>query len=77
MLGKHTLAQLSHLTQLSISTLQRQFDCFEITPCFPKPPDVPVNLIVDATFFSRYDGVLVFRAASKNLYWQFIRSETI
>ncbi len=37
----------------------------------------PVNLIVDATFFSRSDGVLVFRAQQKNVYWRFITSETL
>jgi len=37
----------------------------------------PVNLIVDATFFGRTDGVLVFRVNKKNIYWRFIQSETI
>lgn len=36
-----------------------------------------VNLIFDATFFSRSDGVLVFRADKKNLHWSFIKSETL
>jgi len=35
-----------------------------------------VNLLFDATFFSRTDGVLVFRANQKNLHWRFIESET-
>ena len=33
--------------------------------------------MVDATFFSRSDGVLVFRANGKNIYWHFIHSETV
>lgn len=37
----------------------------------------PVNLIMDATFFSRSDGVLVCRANSRNLYWMEIPSEKI
>ncbi len=48
-----------------------------LTPNFPSAPSTPINLIVDATFFSRSDGVLVFRANGKNLYWQFIESESI
>ena len=37
----------------------------------------PVNLLLDATFFSRSDGVLVFRAHQRNLHWRFIQSETL
>jgi hypothetical protein len=37
----------------------------------------PINLIFDGTFFSRSDGVLVFRANGKNIYWRFIKSETL
>jgi hypothetical protein len=36
-----------------------------------------LNLVFDATFFSRTDGVLVFRANHKNLHWRFIESETL
>lgn len=35
----------------------------------------PVNLIMDATFFSRSDGVLVCRANARNLHWMDIPSE--
>lgn len=38
---------------------------------------LPINLIFDTTFFSRHDGVLVFRADGKNLYWRFVESETV
>jgi hypothetical protein len=53
------------------------FDKLLIEPEFPLVPNEPVNLVVDATFFSRSDGVLVFRANGKNIYWCFIPSETI
>lgn len=36
----------------------------------------PMNLIADATYFSRSDGVLVFRANKVNIDISFIRSET-
>lgn len=37
----------------------------------------PVNLIMDATFFSRSDGVVVCRAHGRNLYWREITSEKV
>jgi len=40
-------------------------------------PKEGINLIFDATFFSRSDGVLVYRANRTNLYWRFIQSETL
>lgn len=36
-----------------------------------------MNRVFDATFFTRSDGVLVFRADKINLHWQFISSETL
>lgn len=40
-------------------------------------PDAPVNLIMDATFFTRSDGIMVARANSRNLYWFPIPSEKV
>lgn len=37
----------------------------------------PINLLMDATFFSRSDGVLVCRANRRNLYWLPIASEKV
>lgn len=37
----------------------------------------PVNLIMDATFFNRTDGILVCRANGRNLYWRDITSEKV
>ena len=39
--------------------------------------DEPINLIFDGTFFSRTDGIIVYRAHGKNLYWQFVCSESL
>jgi len=36
-----------------------------------------VNLLLDATFFSRRDGVLIFRANKRNLHWRFIQTESV
>ena len=40
-------------------------------------PHRPVNLIIDATFFKRGEGVLVARANSKNLAWKEIKTERV
>ncbi len=37
----------------------------------------PVNLIFDATFFTREDGLLIFRANGKNIYWKEINGEKL
>ena len=75
--GKQTLAELSQQLGKSISTLQRHFDALVIKSIIPVAPKESVNLVIDATFFSRSDGVLVFRAQQRNLHWQFITSETL
>ncbi len=48
-----------------------------IEAVFPNVTSKPLNLILDATFFSRTDGVLVFRANQINLYWRFIETESL
>lgn len=75
--GKQTLLELSMQTGKSIRTLQRYFDALEVKANIPAAPSCAVNLVVDATFFSRSDGVLVFRAGGQNLHWRYIKSETI
>lgn len=61
----------------SIPTLRKYFDTIENPIQFLKAPTEPVNLILDATFFSRTDGLLVFRANKINLFWRNIVNETI
>lgn len=57
--------------------MQRQFDQLYLESPKTIVPLESVNLVVDATFFSRSDGVLVFRASQRNLHWRFIISETL
>lgn len=77
MLGKQSLNELSQALGKSTRTLQRHFDQLTIDATTKRLFDMPINLIVDATFFSRSDGVFVFRANRKNIYWQWITSETL
>jgi len=48
-----------------------------VEPTIAPPPERAVTLLLDATFFSRSDGVLVFRAEQKNCHWRFISSENL
>jgi hypothetical protein len=57
--------------------LQRAFDKFIVKRSSTKLFIEPINLIFDATFFGRSQGVFVFRANKKNLHWRFIESETL
>lgn len=57
MLGKQSLGELSKALSKSTRTLQRHFDQLTIHPTTKRLFDMPINLIVDATFFSRSDGV--------------------
>ena len=67
---------MSQYYHKNVRTLQRRFDSLIIPVRTERLFNQPVNLIVDATFFSRADGVLVFRAEQRNLYWRFITTET-
>lgn len=40
-------------------------------------PQKPVNLVLDATFFHRREGVLVARANGRNILWQEIETESV
>lgn len=75
--GRQTLDDLSIHMGICQKTLKNYFDehCFvtgEI--CAPQKP---VNVIIDATFFTRSDGVLIARANSNNLTWKEIETEKV
>lgn len=71
------MQEISLKYKRSIRTIQRYFDKLEHPAINIEAPPDSVNLVVDATFFSRSDGVLVFRANARNLYWRYIQSETL
>lgn len=75
--GKQTLKELQSKYNKSIPTIRKYFDAIEELEQVLIAPSEAVNLILDATFFKRSDGVLVFRANKKNLFWDNITSETI
>jgi len=56
-------------------TLKQYFDdhCFVTGEIIV--PKTPINLLMDATFFTKRDGVLIMRANSRNLIWKEIETE--
>lgn len=73
---KQTLDELSKRYHLAIETIRRNF-CKKVRVKWRPPTCVgSVNLVADATYFSRSDGVLVFRGNQQNIDISFIKSET-
>jgi hypothetical protein len=71
------LAQIGQTYQITPRRLQEKFDAYEPLSGLICPRSTPVHVFVDATFFGRKWGVLVFRANGQNLYWQVIKSESL
>jgi len=72
---RQTLDDLEETYGRSHKTLRKYLDgVFLFTGEVVVPPH-PVALILDATFFSRRDGVLVARAEGRNLLWKEIETE--
>ncbi len=76
-IGRQTLKNLTETYCQSSKTIQKLFD--ELSPVTGeiKIPRVSVSVIIDGTFFSRRDGVLVARANSKNIVWKQIETEKV
>jgi len=58
-------------------TLRKYFDVHGAATGEIIAEEQPVNLLMDATFFKRTEGILVCRANKRNLYWKEIRSEKV
>lgn len=56
-------------------TIKRCFDSHCPVTGEIKVQKKPINLLMDATFFTKRDGVLVMRANSRNLLWKEIETE--
>jgi hypothetical protein len=72
---KQSLTQLAEKHERSIPWIQKQLDAvvLEQRKIFPQP----LVFVADVSFFSRGDGVLVFRSPrlKKNILWRFVRGE--
>lgn len=73
--GRQTLDELGKDLGICAKTLKKYFDdCYPVTGEI-SIPQKPANVIIDATFFTRSDGVLIARAEGKNLIWKEIETE--
>lgn len=73
--GKQSLAQLATKYDRGIPWIQKQLDAVPLKQERILPE--PIVFIADVSFFSRGDGILVFRSPKhgKNILWQFVRGE--
>jgi len=76
-MGRQTLKELSGRYDKSPGTLQALFDSLSPVTGEIRVPVQSVPVIIDATFFSRRDGILVARANSKNIVWKEIETEKV
>lgn len=75
--GRQTLSQIASRHGISERRVQEKFDAYQPLSGTIRPVTHPVHVFIDATFFGREFGVLVFRSEGKNLYWRFIQSESL
>jgi len=73
--GRQTLYELGKDLGVCPKTLRKYFDEHYPVTGEVRVPVKPINLVMDATFFTRGDGVLIARADSKNLLWREIETE--
>lgn len=76
-MGRKTLEALCIELGMSTKTLQKAFDVHEPVSGEILVPAKPVTLIMDATFFSRKDGILLLRANRRNVLWKEIGTEKV
>ena len=62
---------------MSVRTLQTHFDKVIVSAPYIEASLEAINLLLNATFLSRRDGVLIFRADKKNLHRRFIETESL
>lgn len=74
---RQTLHNLSETYGKSSKTIRRHFDRHYAVTGEISVTQKPVNLVLDATFFHRREGVLVARGNGSNLLWHEIETESI
>ena len=73
--GKQSLIQLAEKYNRSIPWIQKQLDA--VTSKQNEVAPQSLVFVADVSFFSRGDGILVFRSPQfhKNIYWTFVKGE--
>jgi hypothetical protein len=74
--GKQTYHQLAHKYGTSLKTIQRHLDKVSIKLQYHKTKESVI--LMDTTYFGRNFGVMVFKnKKGENLYWKFVKYETV
>lgn len=74
---KQTYKELRDDYGFDPKTTRKYFDQFPLHIGEMRSASEPLALTMDATFFSRIDGILVCRALGMNFYWRYIATEKI
>ena len=78
LLGRRTLAEICNDLDVSYPKLNKEFDKFDISEGLQdrslKDINKPINLLIDATFFGREYGFLVFHDCQKVIYLKEIKT---
>lgn len=74
---KQTYTELKDDYGFDPKTLRRYFDENPLHTGELRVCDEPIALTMDATFFSRTDGIIVCRAQSRNIFWRSITTEKV
>ena len=78
LLGRRTLAAICNNLDVSYPKLNKEFDKFDISEGLQdkalKDINKPINLLIDATFFGREFGFLVFHDCQKVIYLKEIKT---
>lgn len=81
LLGRKTFAELCSNLDISYPKLTKEFDKFDVAEGLQEKGsgDIfkPINLLIDATFFGREYGFLVFHDCKKVIYFKEIKTESI
>jgi hypothetical protein len=79
--GKQTYSQLADKHKVGIKTVQNWIDSFEHPNTYPyqEITPQPINLVIDAFYWKRGEGVIVFRAHNLKccLFWFDIKNESL
>ena len=74
---RQTYVNLERRYGIGRKTIRKYFDAHASATGVIRAELFRINLLVDATFFKRGQGLLIFRANGRNLYWKEIGSEKI
>jgi len=75
--GKQSLRQLQETYHVSIPTIRKYFESYvPYTGEIILVPEKALSVVFDVTFLTRTNGIVVFRAEGRTLYWREVATES-